>query len=132
MPLTNGAAAPALPPARPRDQRLARWITAPTPDNSHGVLRIAEKVTDYFCRRIESEIGGIAFELTKVEPREGEGEETVYHVLLDAASGKHSCDCKGHLRWGHRTLCKHIASLLTLLGLPLPTPNASAATTAGS
>ena len=38
---------------------------------------------------------------------------TVYHVCL-ATDGKHTCDCLGHLRWGHRTICKHIASITTL------------------
>jgi hypothetical protein len=35
-----------------------------------------------------------------------------YDVDLHAGS----CECKGHLRWGHRTRCRHLAALLALEG----------------
>ena len=52
-----------------------------------------------------------------------------YDVHLDAELGD-SCTCKGHLRWGHRTVCKHIASVRELIArgeLAGPPPAAPAA-----
>jgi hypothetical protein len=34
-----------------------------------------------------------------------------YHVLIAAAPGRHSCECKGWLRWGR---CRHVSALLAL------------------
>jgi hypothetical protein len=52
---------------------------------------------------------GTAFELEKFS------DETVYHVNIGGEDGHPSCECAGHLRWGHRTTCKHIASLTALV-----------------
>lgn len=38
---------------------------------------------------------------------------TTYDVLL-SEDGHHSCECKGHLRWAPRTVCKHVAALVQL------------------
>jgi predicted nucleic acid-binding Zn finger protein len=38
----------------------------------------------------------------------------VYHVHLDDATGD-SCDCLGHIRWGHKTVCKHVAGIKACL-----------------
>jgi hypothetical protein len=35
-----------------------------------------------------------------------------YHVCLDG--DRSTCECKGHLRWGHRTVCRHVAGLVAL------------------
>jgi hypothetical protein len=35
-----------------------------------------------------------------------------YHVCLDGE--RSSCGCKGHLRWGHRTVCRHVPGLAAL------------------
>jgi hypothetical protein len=34
-----------------------------------------------------------------------------YHVCLDPAGGRHSCECRGFLRHGH---CKHVEALWAL------------------
>ena len=47
---------------------------------------------------------GRAFEVVKLCPEEG---NPAYHVLL-APDGKHSCECKGFLRWN---LCRHVLEL---------------------
>lgn len=44
----------------------------------------------------------------------GKHEGTSYTVRL---AGKPSCSCKGHQRWGHQTVCRHIAALTKLVAL---------------
>jgi hypothetical protein len=69
------------------------------------------KVTSYRLREVPSDFGR-AFELRKLEADGGE----VYHVnLADGPDGpEDSCECKGHLRHGHRTVCRHVAGLKAL------------------
>jgi hypothetical protein len=71
---------------------------------------------------------GVAFHLEKFAADVQEGEPACYAVNIGPEP---SCECKGWLRWGHRTLCKHIRSLRQLHGqgrlptgpvLPLPKP----------
>jgi hypothetical protein len=52
---------------------------------------------------------GRAFRLEKFGIEGGD----VYHVRL--APEGNSCECLGHLRHGHKTVCKHIASLTNLV-----------------
>jgi hypothetical protein len=69
-----------------------------------------------FVRELPADFGR-GFELTKLGPG-SDPEVAAYHVLL-APDGKHSCECKGFLRWGlgrDGKGCKHIGALLTLLG----------------
>jgi hypothetical protein len=72
-------------------------------------MAIGPDTFSYWLRPLAAEQGQ-AFELRKSISDGGEA----YHVLLHGPAG-HSCECKGHLRWGHRTLCKHVASLLALI-----------------
>jgi hypothetical protein len=71
-------------------------------------MTIGKDSFSYWLRQLPSDFGS-AYELRKSI---AEGSET-YHVLLHGPHG-HSCECKGHLRWGHRTVCKHVACLLAL------------------
>src|SRR4051794_36825056 len=57
-----------------------------------------QELDHYHVERVPAEFGR-AFRLTKFSCCGGE----VYDVLLDG--DRSSCECKGHLRWGH---CKHV------------------------
>ncbi|HTU21624.1 MAG TPA: hypothetical protein VMG10_26545 [Gemmataceae bacterium] len=56
----------------------------------------------YYLRRIESQIGGVAFEVEKT------GDSEPRHVLLNAPGGGHTCTCK----WGsykpNSKPCRHV------------------------
>jgi hypothetical protein len=97
---------PSKPRAKP--QRLIR-LALPPEGGRPGVVRImvGRTVVDYHLRPLPAD-SGLGFALEKI----GAGGGEVYHVLLDLEEGKHSCECKGHLRW--QTPCKHIAGLLAL------------------
>src|SRR5262249_32939990 len=73
--------------------RFVRLALAPHQGNP-GIVRITagNVITDYRVWPLASDFG-IAFALEKF----GGGER--YHVLLDPSGGKHSCECKGWLRW---------------------------------
>jgi hypothetical protein len=74
-----------------------------------GVARITEggAVADYLVTAMPAD-GGRAFEVFKLCTEES---NPTYHFLL-AADGKHSCECKGFLRWDR---CRHVSGLLALL-----------------
>ena len=93
-------------PRRVKPARTIRLALAPLP-SSPGVVTITArgKAADYLLSRLPSDFGE-AFRLEKFPPQGGE----VYHVLL-SADGKHSCECKGFLRWGR---CKHADGLAAL------------------
>jgi hypothetical protein len=46
----------------------------------------------------------------EVEP----GAPDHYHVNIGSQTGRHSCECRGWLRWSHRTLRKHVRACLQL------------------
>jgi hypothetical protein len=101
------------PAHRPRVKR-GRFVSLAGP----GLLRIREgKVTDlYAFRRLPSDVGTL-YSVAKVVQADDLGIEydEPYAVCLDAnGEGKHSCECKGHLRHGHKTQCRHVAGLLAL------------------
>jgi hypothetical protein len=68
-----------------------------------------------------------AYFLAEVGAAEGRGFEvrkhdgTLYHTNIKGQCGPNgendpsTCDCPGALQWGHRTRCKHIASLRKLI-----------------
>jgi hypothetical protein len=73
------------------------------------VARITEggDAADYLVTAMPADFGR-AFEVVKLCPEEG---NPTCHVLL-AADGKHSCECKGFLRWDR---CRRVSGLLALL-----------------
>jgi hypothetical protein len=82
-------------------------------ETSEGlVLRIAQgERRDYYrLTRIDADFG-TAFHLQKVVS----GSESYDVSLLPA--GRSTCECLGHLRHGHKTVCKHIAALGVLSNL---------------
>jgi len=74
------------------------WIT-------RGPLTVA-----YRLERIPTELGGVAFQLSKAH-QGGADEPEVYHVLLNGRDT--SCTCAGHSYGGGRP-CKHISALEAL------------------
>ncbi len=93
---------------RVKPARAVRLVTPPTEDES-GVLviTVGKQTFPYFIDPIASDYGR-AFCLSKFDG-------TSYAVNLGDADNHPSCECPGHLRWGHRTVCKHLASLRALL-----------------
>jgi hypothetical protein len=55
-----------------------------------------------------------AFRLTKFVATRKPGQPDAYDVRINSTAGAGECECIGHLRHGHSTICKHIASLLAL------------------
>jgi hypothetical protein len=105
------------PRPRVKPARSLRLLSAPTA-NRPGLLRIAvgDDVFLYVVERIPADFGQ-GFKLTKrvMVPVEGGVQPTdaeVYHLNLNGQ--RSTCECLGHLRHGHRTVCKHIAALLAL------------------
>jgi hypothetical protein len=95
--------------ARTKPERRIGWLARPTPDNPLGVITIhvGHNATEYTLRRLACDYGE-AYELAKFVTQGGE----VYHVNLDRQHGRHTCDCKGFLRWNH---CKHVEGLAALI-----------------
>jgi hypothetical protein len=112
----NGAAPP-VPRHRAKPPRTLAWVMRPTEETPYGLLRITEEETDhYFVVPIPCELGGLAFEFTKLAPK---GEKAaVYHVRLDPAEPRRStCDCPWGTYGAAKKPCRHVAASLTLLAL---------------
>jgi hypothetical protein len=101
------------PHVKAKKQRFVR-VLAYLPRCGDLLVRI-EEITGrttfqrhYYVRPISSDFGkAFAWEKFSVE-----GGET-YHVCLDG--DRATCECKGHLAHGHRTVCKHIAATRKLI-----------------
>lgn len=76
-------------------------------------LTDAGKETSFFLTEIPSQLGGRGWRLEKfaIDCR-GQGDE-VYHVHLGGEQD--TCECRGHLQHGHKTVCRHRAALQALL-----------------
>jgi hypothetical protein len=76
----------------------------------HGVrvlrLTIGKQLHLYLLRPVKSQIGGAGWRVEKLDGGDA------YHVLLNGRQS--TCECLGHLRHGHKTLCKHVAALAAL------------------
>jgi hypothetical protein len=101
---------PVLP--APKSSRTVRLL-----DMGEGrralVMRFATpktlRETRYHLTRLDCE--DVAFEVRKFSCDLGPDESgEPYHVNLTAGS----CDCVGHLRHGHRTVCRHLAAVRAL------------------
>jgi hypothetical protein len=94
----EAAASSRVRPAKKRHDDLTVLVIRQAPPRS------ADVVDAYALGAIPADRGkGLA--LTKPDG-------TVYHVNL--AGRDSTCECLGHLRWSHRTVCKHVAALLAL------------------
>jgi hypothetical protein len=97
--------------SRIKPERFLNWT--PTPDSGSYLGRVVIKQgnneTQYLVQRLPADFGA-AYRLEKLD---GSGE--AYDVCFESECGGHdSCECKGHHRWSHRTVCKHVAALLVL------------------
>ena len=92
-------------PARKASRKPARSLRYY--DGTPGLLEltVGGVANDYWLCEIQADWGR-SFEIRKPLP-----EATVYHVHLDPQLGD-TCDCQGHLRWGH---CKHASAVKTLI-----------------
>jgi hypothetical protein len=102
---------------RPKPERFIRLCVPFNENGQNAVIRIrevkgkrnpVETEERYFLSRVPADFGEGYF-VEKIGP---EAEESRYHVHLSADGN--SCECRGHLRWGHKTQCRHIAGLLAL------------------
>jgi hypothetical protein len=109
-------------PARKASRKPARSLRYF--DGTPGLLELTVGGVrqDYWLSEIQADWGR-AFEVRKPLP-----DGTVYHVHLDPEMGD-TCDCLGHLRHGHRTVCKHVAAVKALIArgeLPPAAPRPAA------
>jgi hypothetical protein len=100
---------PARPPSAKAQKPPLEARLGPSVPGCHTLfLHRGAECSGYYVRRLPSDFG-LAFGLDKFGCQGGGS----YDVLLDLEEGHHSCECKGHLRWG--TYCWHIRGLLQLL-----------------
>ncbi len=90
--------------SRPRPARSASLHS--TGGQRILALTVGADTTFYRVEPLAADFGA-GYRLHKADRGYGPGE--VYDVLLDGA--RTSCECKGHLRWGH---CKHVEALAEL------------------
>jgi hypothetical protein len=91
---------------RPKQPRSLRLL-AP------GLVRVAlgKKSDLYTIHRVPSDYG-IAYRVHKVGAVGTAGQDA-YHVNLSADGD--TCECQGHLRHGHKTVCRHLAMVKVLV-----------------
>ena len=94
--------------SRPRvkPSRTIRLALAPSDVNPASVVTISvgSQHDDYMVLPMPADFGA-AYGVTKI----GDPDQKFYHVNL-AGNGS-TCECKGHLKWGH---CKHVEGLTAL------------------
>jgi hypothetical protein len=101
------------PATRVRTCRLAHTDGGPALVIRQQEGKGAVKVDAYFLAEIAA-AEGRGFEVRKHDG-------TQYHTIIkgqcgpDGENDPSTCDCPGALKWGHRTRCKHIASLRKLI-----------------
>lgn len=108
------AVKPSRAPRKPKVKvRTVRLVQAPSPGRP-GTLDIVEdgKPTCFWVRPIPHDFGQAAFLLEKYETQCRGEDDKAYNVLL--AGQQSSCECLGHMRWGH---CRHVEALQKLLDL---------------
>ena len=88
--------------------RTVRVAVGPSADNPYFVItiRVGSTWDDYCVKPLPADFGA-AYEVEKIFNPDG---APAYHVHL-SDDGAMTCECKGHLKWGH---CKHGESLLAL------------------
>jgi hypothetical protein len=126
-PAVNGGSAAAARKPRKKPARSLRLLVPPSA-TTPGVLQIVEgKAADLYRLTPLAADGPPAFQVEKFSDADptgtlagDDGTPSSYAVRLPDADGKGgSCECKGHLRHGHKTRCRHLAALLKLRELRL-------------
>ena len=104
-------------PKKARSLRLLKWDAT----TLKGVLAITEgkESAVYSIEQIDAGYAERAFRLAKLSSvcSEPVGIESPYCVALERQGN--SCECMGHLRHGHKTVCRHIAAVSKLIELDL-------------
>jgi hypothetical protein len=72
----------------------------------------SHKLTHYYVTCLPADFGR-AFRFSKFACEGGEE----YHVNVGDDSNPASCECKGHLQHGHKTVCRHVACARALLAV---------------
>jgi hypothetical protein len=85
-----------------------RHLNVSQPTNGVYALCITQgkEKTGYYVRQIDADFG-LAFSFTKFETDQEEGTPSEYAVNVDERGNDHTCECLGHIRWGHRHPCRH-------------------------
>jgi hypothetical protein len=96
------------PRSRVKPQRFVKIAVGASADNPLVIItiKVGSKSDDYCVKPLPADFGA-AYEVEKLFNPEGAPAYTV-HLSDDGAQ---SCECKGHLRWGH---CKHGQALWAL------------------
>ena len=97
---------------RPKLERSACLVEAPALDGRPGTLwlTVGKEVTFYELAPIPEAAWGRAFSLRKED-----GTEYAVNLGDEAKGIAPSCECLGHQRWSHKTVCKHLASIRALV-----------------
>jgi hypothetical protein len=102
-----------------KTNRTIRLDRAPT-DDRPGKVTITQdgETTAYLITRLDSEIGGIAYQFDKIETATTtDGTKILkmekrYNLLLDGDQS--SCDCDWGIYGAHKKHCRHISGMLKL------------------
>jgi hypothetical protein len=97
--------------AKPKDRTIRLLAKTPTANGTAGIFAVTEgdKTDRYFFQPMACDFGAAAYLVEKwSDVVQAVVEE--YHVSLDGKES--SCECKGHLRWGH---CRHVEGLSALI-----------------
>jgi hypothetical protein len=102
-------------PVKAKKERFVRLLTF-LPTCGEFVVEIEEcgkhdsVINDYYVHEFPVDFGrGFRWE------KFCSGGKDVYHVNVGDDTHPASCECKGHLHHGHRTVCKHIAATRALI-----------------
>jgi hypothetical protein len=112
---------PATKPARQTSRKPAKAksrsirLEAKLPDKVAGAFSITEgndRDAYFFCEFPTQ--WGRAFTVEKIQDS-GLDPEAVYDVNVGGNGQPASCECLGWLRWGHKTVCRHVAGMKALI-----------------
>ena len=70
---------------------------------------LSSKAAHYYVDPIPADFGR-AFRFSKFECQGGE----VHETNVGGEGEPAQCDCLGHQRWGHKTVCRHVAAVRAL------------------
>src|SRR5262245_27925329 len=87
-------------------------------------IREGDKLSHFYVREIPAACAR-GFRLERYLSEQVADRPNSYDVLIAPRQSDDLCECPGHLRWGHRTVCRHRAALRALMAegrLPAPPP----------
>lgn len=80
-------------------------------------MTVGKEEFNYWLDTLPHQLGSdtLAYRLTKFVATQQPGQPDAYDVRIQPAKKTGECECMGALRHGHKTQCKHVASLLALV-----------------